>query len=41
MRARPAEESAVRMVAQDWRRVDINESALVIDPGSRNLMNRA
>ena len=26
---------------QDWRRVDINESALVIDPGSRNLMNRA
>jgi hypothetical protein len=41
MRARAAEESAVRMVAQDWWRADINESALVIDSGSRNLMNSA
>jgi hypothetical protein len=39
MRARPANMSAVRMVALVWRRVDIVEFALVIGPGSRNLMN--
>jgi hypothetical protein len=41
MRARPAKESAVRMVALDWWRVDISEFALVIGPGLRNLMNYA
>jgi hypothetical protein len=41
MRARPARQSAVRMVALDWWRVDISEFALVIGPGSRNLMKLA
>jgi hypothetical protein len=40
MRARPAA-SAVRMVALVSWRVDIGEFALVIGPGSRNLMNYA
>jgi hypothetical protein len=41
MRARPAVPSAVRMVALNWWRVDITDFALVIRPGSRNLVKQA